>query len=71
MRSTRRTPQRAQTSDPAERKKAYEIVAGKFLTGRSVLYLLPLQVLVALSDKVEGYKQMPDASSGWVGVKLK
>jgi len=59
------------TSDPAERKKAYEIVARKFLAEGSILYLYPAQVLVALTDKVEGYKQMPDGLVRVVGVKLK
>jgi len=59
------------TSDPAERKKAYEIVAKKFLAEGSILYLYHVQVLVALSDKVEGYKQMPDGLVRVVGVKLK
>src|SRR5216684_1084732 len=58
-------------SDPAERKKAYEIVAKKFLAEGSILYLYHTQVLVALSDKVEGYKQMPDGLVRVVGVKLK
>src|SRR5216684_283444 len=59
------------TSDPAERKKAYEIVANKFLAEGSILYLYHAQVLVALTDKVEGYKQMPDGLVRVVGVKLK
>jgi peptide/nickel transport system substrate-binding protein len=59
------------TSDPAERKKAYEIVAKKVLADGSILYLYHVQVLVALSDKVEGYKQMPDGLVRVVGVKLK
>jgi peptide/nickel transport system substrate-binding protein len=59
------------TSDPAERKKAYEIVAKKFLADGSILYLYHVQVLVALSDKVEGYRQMPDGLVRVVGVKLK
>jgi peptide/nickel transport system substrate-binding protein len=58
-------------SDPAERKKAYEKVAAKFLTEGSIIYLYHVQVLVALSDKVEGYKQMPDGLIRVVGVKLK
>jgi peptide/nickel transport system substrate-binding protein len=58
-------------SNPAERKKAYEIVARKFLAEGSFLYLYHIQVLVALSDKVEGYKQMPDGLVRVVGVKLK
>src|SRR6266851_200039 len=58
-------------SDPAERKKAYEKVAAKFLAEGSILYLYHTQVLVALSDKVEGYKQLPDGLVRVVGVKLK
>jgi peptide/nickel transport system substrate-binding protein len=58
-------------SDPAERKKVYEIVAKKFLPEGSVLYIYHRRVLVALSDKVEGYKQMPDGLVRVVGVKLK
>jgi hypothetical protein len=37
----------------------------------SVLYIYHRRVLVALSDKVEGYKQMPDGLVRVVGVKLK
>jgi peptide/nickel transport system substrate-binding protein len=58
-------------SDPAERKKAYETVARKFLAEGQIVYLYHTQVLVALSDKVDGYKQMPDGLVRVVGVKLK
>jgi peptide/nickel transport system substrate-binding protein len=58
-------------SDPAERKKAYETVARKFLADGQIIYLYHAQVLVALSDKVDGYKQMPDGLIRVVGVKLK
>ena len=58
-------------SDPAERKKAYETVAKNFLADGSIIYLYHTQVLVALSDKVDGYKQMPDGLIRVVGVKLK
>ncbi len=58
-------------SDPADRKKAYEKVAAKFLTEGSILYLYHPQVLVAHTDKVEGYKQMPDGLVRVVGIKLK
>ena len=58
-------------SDPAERKKAYETVARKFLADGQIIYLYHTQVLVALSDKVDGYKQMPDGLIRVVGVKLK
>ena len=58
-------------SDPAERKKAYEKVAAKFLTEGSIVYLYHTQVLVAHTDKVEGYKQMPDGLVRVIGIKLK
>ena len=58
-------------SVPAERKKAYEKVAAKFLPEGSILYIYHRRVLVALSDKVEGYKQIPDGLVRVVGVKLK
>ncbi|MGH8429684.1 MAG: ABC transporter substrate-binding protein, partial [Solimonas sp.] len=59
------------TSDVAERKKAYEIVAKRFLSEGSIMYLYHTQVLVAHSNKVEGYRQMPDGLVRVVGVKLK
>jgi len=52
-------------------KKFYEIVARKFLAEGSIIYLYHTQVLVAHSDKVEGYKQLPDGLVRVVGVKLK
>jgi peptide/nickel transport system substrate-binding protein len=58
-------------SDPAERKKAYEKVAARFLTDGSIIYLYHVQILVALNDKVAGYKQMPDGLIRVVGVKVK
>jgi peptide/nickel transport system substrate-binding protein len=58
-------------SDPAERKKAYEIVAKKFLADGSIIYLYHSQVLVAHSDKLDGYKQMPDGLIRVIGLRLK
>jgi peptide/nickel transport system substrate-binding protein len=58
-------------SDPAERKKAYETVTRIVLAEGPVIYLYHPQVLVALSDKVEGYRQMPDGLIRVVGVRLK
>ena len=58
-------------SNPAERKKIYEKVAAKYLAEGSIIYLYHTQVLVAHSDKVEGYKQIPDGLVRVVGVKLK
>ena len=58
-------------SDPAERKKAYEKVAAKYLSEGSIKYLYHVQVLVAHSDRLDGYKQMPDGLVRVVGLKLK
>jgi peptide/nickel transport system substrate-binding protein len=58
-------------SDPAERKKIYENVAKRYLAEGSIKYLYHRRVLMALSDKIDGYKQMPDGLIRVVGVKLK
>ena len=58
-------------SDPIQRKKAYETVARRFLADGQIIYLYHPQVLVALSDKVDGYRQMPDGLVRVVGVRLK
>ena len=58
-------------SDPAERKKAYEKVAAKVLTEGAIMYIYHPQVLVAHSDRLEGYRQMPDGLVRVVGLKLK
>ena len=58
-------------SDPAERKKIYEKLARKYLPDGSIKYLYHRRVLVALTDKVEGYTQLPDGLIRVVGVKLK
>ena len=58
-------------SESAERKKAYEKIAARYLAEGSILYLYHVQVLVAHSDKIDGYKQMPDGLVRVVGLKLK
>ena len=55
----------------AERKKIYEKVAAKYLADGSIMYLYHTQVLIAHTDKLEGYKQMPDGLVRVVGLKLK
>jgi len=54
-----------------DRKKAYEKVAAKYLTEGAIIYLYHAQVLVAHSDRLEGYKQMPDGLVRVIGLKLK
>ena len=65
-------PEARTKSDPAERKKAYEKSwpRSSSPTARSI-YLYHAQVLVAHTDKLEGYKQMPDGLIRVIGLKLK
>ena len=49
----------------------FRSIARKYLAEGSIKYLYHRRVLVALSDKVEGYKQMPDGLIRVVGVKMK
>ena len=56
-----------------DRKAAYEKVAAK-LTPKGagpILYIYHPQVLVAHSDRLDGYKQMPDGLVRVIGLKLK
>jgi peptide/nickel transport system substrate-binding protein len=60
-------------TDPAGRKAVYEKIAGKTLPAIAggFLYLWHAQVLIAHSDKLDGYKQMPDGLVRVIGLKLK
>jgi len=60
-------------NDPAGRKAVYEKIAAKVLPGAAAgfLYLYHPQVLIALSDRVEGFTQMPDGLVRVMGLKLK
>ena len=60
------------TSDPAERKKAYEKIAAQ-VPGRGLdhLPLPPAGPDRATPTRLEGYRQMPDGLVRVVGVKLK
>jgi len=58
-------------SSMADRKKAYEKVAAKVLTEGAIKYLYHTQVLVAHTDRLEGYRQMPDGLVRVIGLKLK
>jgi peptide/nickel transport system substrate-binding protein len=55
----------------ADRKKAYEKVTEKYLSEGSIKYLYHAQVLVAHTEKLDGYKQMPDGLVRVIGLKLK
>jgi len=60
-------------TDPAGRKAVYEKIAGKTLPGIAggFLYLWHAQVLIAHSDRLDGYKQMPDGLVRVIGLRLK
>jgi peptide/nickel transport system substrate-binding protein len=60
-------------NDPAARKAIYEKIAAKVLPASAggFLYLYHPQVLIALSDRLEGYTQMPDGLVRVIGLKLK
>jgi peptide/nickel transport system substrate-binding protein len=58
-------------TDPAGRKAVYEKVAAKALPNGGFVYLYHPQVLIAHSDRLDGYKQLPDGLVRVVGLKLK
>jgi peptide/nickel transport system substrate-binding protein len=55
----------------AARKAAYEKLTAKFLANGWIIYLYHPQYLIASTDRVEGFKPMPDGMLRVVGVKLK
>jgi peptide/nickel transport system substrate-binding protein len=57
--------------DFAARKAAYEKLTAKFLANGWIIYLYHPQYLIASTDKVEGFKPMPDGLLRVVGVRLK
>jgi peptide/nickel transport system substrate-binding protein len=58
-------------NDPKERKALYEKVAETLLSEGSVLYLYHRRVLIAHTNKLEGYRQMPDGLVRLQGAVLK
>jgi len=58
-------------TDPAERKKAYEKIAARVLAEGDFLFLYHPQVLIAHTDRLDGYKPMPDGLVRVIGLKLK
>ena len=58
-------------SSVPDRRAAYAKVAAKVLNRGGILYLYHRLVIVAHTDKVDGYKQLPDGLVRLVGVKLK
>lgn len=55
----------------AERKAIYEKATQKLLEEGSIVYLYHRLMIIAHTDRVEGYSQMPDGLIRLTGVKLK
>jgi peptide/nickel transport system substrate-binding protein len=53
-----------------DRKAAYKKVADEWLTEGSVLYLYHRAMLIAHTNRLEGYEQMPDGLVRVVGIRL-
>ena len=58
-------------SDMAKRKAIYEKLTKLEMEDEPILYLYHRRILIAHSNKLEGYKQMPDGLVRVVGLKLK
>jgi peptide/nickel transport system substrate-binding protein len=54
-----------------ERKAIYEKVARKVLDEENIIYLYHQRILVAHTDRLTGYKQVPDGIVRVVGISLK
>jgi peptide/nickel transport system substrate-binding protein len=59
------------TSDFAARKAAYEKITERFLASGWIIYTYHPQVLIAYTNKLEGYRAMPDGLMRVVGLKFK
>jgi peptide/nickel transport system substrate-binding protein len=59
------------TTDPAQRKKIYEKITARVLPEGDFLFLYHPQVLIAHTDRLEGYRPMPDGLVRVIGLKLK
>jgi peptide/nickel transport system substrate-binding protein len=59
------------TSKFEERKALYEKVARKVLDDDHIIYLYHRRILVAHTDRLTGYKQVPDGIVRVVGISLK
>jgi peptide/nickel transport system substrate-binding protein len=58
-------------TDPAQRKAIYEKLTKIVLNDEPLIYLYHRKLLIAHTNKLEGYKQMPDGLVRVVGLKLK
>jgi peptide/nickel transport system substrate-binding protein len=58
-------------SDMAKRKALYEKLTKLVLQEHPIVYLYHRRILIAHTNKLEGYRQMPDGLVRVVGLKLK
>src|SRR5882757_7141040 len=58
-------------SDPADRKAAYEKITARFLADGWIVYLYHPQVLIAFTDRLQGFTPMPDGLVRVIGLRLK
>jgi peptide/nickel transport system substrate-binding protein len=58
-------------NDFATRKAIYEKITAKYLAEGSMIYLYHPQMLIAHTDRLEGFKPMPDGMVRVVGLRLK
>jgi len=58
-------------TDPAKRKEVYEKLTRLELEDEAILYLYHRRIIIAHTNKLEGYKQMPDGLVRVIGLKLK
>ena len=58
-------------SDMAARKAVYEKLTGVILDQVPIIYIYHRRILIGLSARVEGYKQVPDGLVRVVGLRLK
>jgi len=59
------------TTDAAKRRQSYEKLTKLELEDEAILYLYHRRILIAQTNKLEGYKQMPDGLVRVTGLKLK
>jgi peptide/nickel transport system substrate-binding protein len=58
-------------TDMAQRKAIYEKLAKIELDEEAILYILHRRILIAHTNRLEGYKQIPDGLVRVIGLKLK
>jgi peptide/nickel transport system substrate-binding protein len=58
-------------TDMAKRKEVYEKLAKLALDEEPILYLYHRRIIIAHTNKLEGYRQMPDGLVRVIGLKLK